>query len=57
MAKGINYNYEQLNKEQQKVYYAIKQGLLHAWNVIRIDGKYYHLDATFDNTLSKDDTI
>ena len=29
----------------------------HAWNVIRIDGQYYHLDATFDNTLSKDDTV
>ena len=29
----------------------------HAWNVVRIDGTYYHLDATFDNTLSKDDTI
>ena len=26
----------------------------HAWNVIRIGGQYYHLDATFDNTLSKD---
>lgn len=29
----------------------------HAWNVIKINGKYYHLDATFDNTLSKDDVI
>lgn len=29
----------------------------HAWNVIRIDGKYYHLDVTFDNTLSKEDTV
>jgi len=29
----------------------------HAWNVIRIGGTYYHLDATFDNTLSKDETI
>ena len=29
----------------------------HAWNVVRIDGTYYHLDATFDNTLSKDDTV
>lgn len=27
----------------------------HAWNVIRIAGKYYHMDATFDNTLSRDD--
>ncbi|WP_455721870.1 transglutaminase domain-containing protein [Agathobacter sp.] len=29
----------------------------HAWNVVRIDGKYYHLDATFDNTLSRDDIV
>lgn len=24
----------------------------HAWNIVRIDGRYYHLDATFDNSLS-----
>ena len=29
----------------------------HAWNVMRIDGKYYHFDATFDNTLSKNGLI
>ena len=29
----------------------------HAWNIVRMDGKYYHLDATFDNTLSKNDLI
>ena len=29
----------------------------HAWNVIRIGGTYYHLDATFDNTLSRDGTV
>ena len=29
----------------------------HAWNVIKINGQYYHLDVTFDNTLSKDDTV
>ncbi len=29
----------------------------HAWNVIRIGGQYYHLDATFDNTLSRADTV
>lgn len=23
----------------------------HAWNVVKIGGKYYHLDATFDNSL------
>lgn len=25
----------------------------HAWNVLKIGGSYYHLDATFDNSLSR----
>lgn len=29
----------------------------HMWNVVRIDGRYYHLDATFDNSLSKEDVV
>lgn len=29
----------------------------HAWNVVRIGGNYYHLDATFDNTLSHEDEV
>ncbi len=29
----------------------------HAWNVIRIKGNYYHLDATFDNTLGGGEVI
>ena len=24
------------------------------WNIVRINGEYYHLDVTFDNTLGKD---
>ena len=27
----------------------------HTWNIIRINGQYYHLDATFDNTLGKNE--
>ena len=27
---------------------------LHAWNILTIGGKRYHMDATFDNTLSRD---
>lgn len=26
----------------------------HAWNVVRIGGTYYHLDATFDNTIGRE---
>ena len=29
----------------------------HAWNVIWINGQYYHLDVTFDNTLSRGGTV
>ena len=29
----------------------------HAWNVVRIDKKYYHLDVTFDNTLGKKEQL
>ena len=28
MAKVVNYYYDQLNKEQQRAYYAMKEGLL-----------------------------
>ncbi len=27
----------------------------HTWNIVRIGGVYYHLDATFDNTLGRYD--
>lgn len=29
----------------------------HAWNVLKVDGKYVHLDATFDNSLGHDGLI
>lgn len=29
----------------------------HAWNVVRLGGNYYHLDATFDNSLSRDNMV
>ena len=25
----------------------------HAWNIVKIDGKHYHIDVTFDNSLNK----
>ena len=29
----------------------------HTWNIVKLDGKYYHLDATFDNTLGTPEEI
>ena len=29
----------------------------HAWNIVRLGGSYYHLDATFDNALSAGDLL
>ena len=29
----------------------------HAWNVVKIGGEYYHLDATFDNNLSGEEIL
>lgn len=39
------------NNPEKKIRYR------HAWNVIRIGGTYYHLDATFDNSLGREDVI
>ena len=29
----------------------------HAWNILKVDGQYVHLDATFDNSLGHDGVI
>ena len=29
----------------------------HAWNILKLDGQYYHLDATFDGSLSHDGVV
>lgn len=29
----------------------------HAWNIVKINGKFYHLDATFDNNITKDEIV
>lgn len=29
----------------------------HTWNVVRLNGQYYHVDATFDNSLGTPDSI
>lgn len=38
------------NNPEKKIKYR------HAWNIVKIQGKWYHLDATFDNTLGQGET-
>jgi len=28
-----------------------KQDITHAWNIVKIDGRYFHVDVTFDNPI------
>lgn len=42
-----------LNKADIECYLIVGQGNgeEHMWNIVKIDGKYYHLDATFDDPV------
>lgn len=39
------------NNPEKKIKYR------HTWNIVRINGKFYHLDVTFDNSLGKPDQV
>ena len=54
MSKASNYYYEQLNKEQQKAYYAMKEGLLNqqdSFAVPMLDKKELSLGNDFSQML------
>lgn len=35
---------------------SITRGIGHAWNIVKIDGEYYHLDLTYDDPVTEDGT-
>lgn len=37
---------------ENKIAIGTGAGTPHAWNIVKIDGKYYHLDTTFDDPIS-----
>ncbi len=41
------------NKLRIEVYMCNSYDMCHVWNVVNIDGKYYHLDITWDDDSSK----
>lgn len=61
IAKATKYIFDLVKIESFVVYgKARNQSLptdeLHAWNIVKINKDYYHLDITFDNTTSKINT-
>lgn len=58
IAKAAKFIFDQLGMESCVVGGEAKNPSLrreesHAWNIVRINGDYYHLDITFDNTIKK----
>jgi tRNA U34 5-carboxymethylaminomethyl modifying GTPase MnmE/TrmE len=50
---GLRETDEVVEKIGIESYICASDVLNHAWNIITLGGKRYHMDATFDNTLSK----
>lgn len=53
VCQGYAYAYQYLTlRAGIKCYYMSSEQMNHAWNVIEIDGKYYHVDCTWDDPLN-----
>ena len=55
-ARGVQYLLQQLGIECLYVWGTITEHGDHAWNIVNIDGKYYHSDPTFGDRSFSDGT-
>ena len=46
-----------LNKIGIECIYVSSQEMNHGWNIVNIDGEYYHIDATWNDTSSNKDNV
>ena len=50
VCQGYAYAFKyMMNKWGIECHYVISEEMNHGWNIIKIDGKYYHVDVTWDN--------
>lgn len=56
LSKAYMYLLSQLNIESHIVYGEAEK-IAHAWNIIKLDNEYYHVDITWDMAQGKSDTI
>lgn len=59
IAKAVKFllNKKSIECEVVTGYTKQEEGVGHAWNVVRIDGLWYHLDVTWDLNMSKNGVI
>lgn len=50
-AEALNILYHECGIDSQVVSGDMNDGGGHAWNIVRVEGKYYHLDATHDDPV------
>ncbi|WBW94714.1 transglutaminase domain-containing protein [Oceanirhabdus sp. W0125-5] len=55
-AKTMQYFLDKFNIENQLIF-GNANGESHVWNLVKLNGAYYHLDATFDDPISKEENI
>lgn len=47
-ANALMYLLNRLGMESRIVYGSDENGIPHAWNIVRVEGEYYHVDLTWD---------
>ncbi len=55
-AKTMQYFLDKFNIENQLIFGDAK-GQSHVWNLVELNGEYYHLDVTFDDPISAQENI
>nr|WP_276576023.1 transglutaminase domain-containing protein [Oceanirhabdus seepicola] len=55
-AKTMQYFLDKSNIDNQLIF-GDANGQSHVWNLVKLNGEYYHLDATFDDPVSSQENI
>ena len=42
---------------ENKIVFGYANGIPHTWNLVKLDGQWYHVDTTFDDPVVNEGTI